>query len=316
MDTDTRLRCSELVTSVVADLYKAMPLIERPDPDSLAAADLANSEVRRDRDPWGPLPVETFHSVLGLTHLATLDHLHATSAVLREGVDFGPSILARSVLEAAGRVVWSLRGADVRDRVGRGVALRLRGVRDNAKNIISLVAAEPSTAELIASGWIAVARFHEVLQGADQLGFQVIRAPRTRVPTGLAGLSEPTGVDLAVAATAHLEVPIFHAMYASWSAISHSSYDALRNHLMIDATTGKGRPGTTDAQRVTAAVLAAGVAHQSAVTIVRYFKPAVADVADPAALEELTNLLDLAIADQAAEATDATSQRHRRTTEG
>ena len=111
-----------------------------PAPGSVAAIDLANAETGRGDTPWGPTPVETFVTVTSGTALMMTDHLHAASLTLRDDNDFGPLATARCTLEAAGRVLWLLGTGDeesppapsvvdVRSRVERSLAVRLRGLR-------------------------------------------------------------------------------------------------------------------------------------------------------------------------------------------
>ena len=111
-----------------------------------------------------------------------------------DDIDFGPGVMARCTLEAAGRLAWLLDpNVDVRDRVGRGYGLRVRGLRDNARNIASLAEAEPDPApKLVAAAKRAAKRVPEVIGTAHNLGFKTERNQETREFTGLVGLSPLT----------------------------------------------------------------------------------------------------------------------------
>lgn len=250
---------ANLVRHVVAAFHELRGGFVQPAQGSQGAADLDNTETRRDGSPWGTEPVETYQTLVATLALAIADHLHACTQTMLDDVDFGPAVMARCTLEAAGRAAWLLDPhLDVRERVGRGYALRVRGTRDNARNIAALAALEPDPdPSLTQAADDAAQRWPQVIATAHLLGFKAHRHAETRAFIGLDGLAEPSGDALAYEALRHLDVPVLGAMYASWSAMAHSTYDALRNHLtVVDADRRLAHVGTTEAQRVVAAGLA------------------------------------------------------------
>lgn len=258
MDAANCVEMGHVVKHVVAALYELQQQFRVPTVGSPGARDGQNAEVRRDGTPWGPEPIETYVSIVSALAVATADHLHGTAQVLLDDVDFGPAVMARCTLEAAGRLAWLLDPeVDVRARVGRGFALRVRGQRDNARNIAALMESENApAAPLVDAAATAAARWPEIVGHAHALGYPTIRGDGG-VFLGLDGLAEPSGDVLAFQALRHLEVPMLGQMYSSWSAMAHSSYDALRNHLVVvDPVSRMARIGTTGAQRVLAAGLA------------------------------------------------------------
>ena len=147
MDSTLRVETTNLIAQVLNALYALRPQLVAPTAGSRGADDLANTEGRRNGEPWGSLPVETYLTVVAGLGVATVDHLHACPHTMFDDIDFGPGVMDRCTLEAAGRLAWLLDpNVDVRDRVGRGYALRVRGLRDNARNIASLAEAEPDPA--------------------------------------------------------------------------------------------------------------------------------------------------------------------------
>jgi hypothetical protein len=179
------VKMADEIEVVVGAVYETSYLVSKAIREGAvggaARADLHNTETWRgaSAEPWGSGPVETFHTMLSFTILAMADHLRSTQQVMRADIDFGPMVTARCTTEAAGRVAWMLPQddeADVRTRVGRGLALRLRGMRDNASNIAALVALEPEPSdELLANDAKAKVVIPEILTEAYGLGFKTHR---------------------------------------------------------------------------------------------------------------------------------------------
>jgi hypothetical protein len=244
-------------------------------PDSLADADRKTYETGRSGVPWGSLPAETLQSIVALTSRAVADHLHSTAHLLRDDIDFGPMVMARSTVEASGRIAWLLPSeSDIRDRVGHGYALRVRGLRDNAKNLAALAALEnPCPPELAAAAEGARQSVEEVLERAHVLGFQTIKDKATNAHVGLEGLSEPSGEALAYGPLSHLDVPPMMQLYALWSGLSHSTYDALRRdlHLAEHPTERLGQIYTSKAARIFAAGVATIAAVEALDRLIMYF---------------------------------------------
>jgi hypothetical protein len=281
---------AEHVTTAASALYESLALaaVSGPQSGSVAQTDLDNTEARRDKDArqWGPEPVKTFFAVVSFTVVAWADDLRATAQLLRDDIDFGPMVMARCTTEAAGRVAWLLpRGEDVtvRTRVHRGIAMRLRGARDNATNIGKLVEVEaqgrPSSNplhqakvdDLLAKSKYANARPAQILTEAHRLGFKTERDSKTREHIGLVDGAVPDGDDMAYEALRHIGIPMLALFYASWSAMSHSTYDALRNHFQIRDPNDRENLGGWVATSIAARISAAGVATISAVEALERF---------------------------------------------
>lgn len=259
---------------VLNGLYEMHRQFTEPVEGSRGSDDRQNDEVRRNGEPWGALPVDTYTTIVVGLSVTTVDHLHGCAQILLDEVDFGPGVMARCTLEAAGRLTWLLdTDVDVRGRVGRGYALRVRGLRDNARNIAALGAAEPTPdPELVAAGQQAARRVAAVIGTAHELGFRTERNAETGEFAGLVGLSTLGDAEYFFEAIKHLEVPPLALMYAQWSGMVHSTYDAIRNHfLAVDDDQNRMRLGTTDESRIVAAGLATiGALHALDHTIV-YF---------------------------------------------
>jgi hypothetical protein len=277
MDATHRAEMATLMRHVLNALYAMRPQLVTSAASSRGADDRENTEQGRNGEPWGRLPAETYTTIVAGLSVATVDHLHGCAQIMLDDVDFGPGVMARCTLEAAGRLTWLLDpDLGFRDRVGRGYALRVRGLRDNARNIAALADAEPKAGpELVAAAEIAAKRWPEVIATAHELGFQTERHPETREFTGLVGLKPLTDSAYGFEAIRHLDVPPLGAVYAQWSGMAHSTYDALRNHVLaVNADKGLIQIGTTNASRIIAAGLATiGALHALDHTIVYFGAP-------------------------------------------
>jgi hypothetical protein len=280
MKDEQRVETANLVARVVDALHMLAPQLVTPAAGSRGSDDLANAETRRSGEPWGTLPVETYITMVSSLRIAALDHLHGCAQVMRDDVDFGPGVMARCTLEAAGKLMWLLDpDLDLRARVGRGYAIRIRGLRDNARNIGALAESETDPdSDLVEAVAKARERIPEVIGIAHGLGFKTERHPDTREFTGLVGLSPLGDSEFGYEAVRHLQVPPLGLMYAMWSAMAHSTYDALRNHMVrVDGEEGLARIGTTNATRIIAGGLATIGALNAVDHLIVYF-----GVADPA----------------------------------
>lgn len=260
MDANGRTEMARLMREVLNALYAMRPQLITPTADSRGADDRVNAEQRRNGAPWGTIPAETYTTIVAGLSVATVDHLHGCAQIMLDDVDFGPGVMTRCTLEAAGRLTWLLDpDLNVRERVGRGYALRVRGLRDNARNLAALAAsdAEPGP-ELLAAQDDAQRRVAEVIGTAYELGYTTERNSETGEFTGLVGLSPLSDAAYGSEAIKHLEVPPLAVMYAQWSGMVHSTYDAIRNHFLEAAEDDPNliRLGTTDASRIVAAGLA------------------------------------------------------------
>lgn len=278
MDAIERTEMSRLMCEVLNGLYAVRPKLVTPTVGSRGADDRASDERRRDGDPWGSIPAETYTSIVAGLSAATVDHLHGCAQIMFDDIDFGPGVMARCTLEAAGRLTWLLDpDLDTRARVGRGYALRVRGLRDNARNLAALAASDPEPdSELIAARDDALRRVAEVIQTAHELGYKTERNSETGEFTGLVGLSTLGDAEYGYEAIKHLEVPPLAIMYAQWSGMAHSTYDAIRNHFLetdVDDPT-LVRLGTTDGSRIIAAGLATiGALYALDLTLVYFGAP-------------------------------------------
>jgi hypothetical protein len=115
------------------------------EPDSPAAAEVANNEMRADGSPWGDRPVRTAYQ------LAQMATKYATEMARSVAVQIGASrpapsmeVLARSALEAASVAWWLLEpGLTARQRVCRMQLLRRNSAKEYARAIAE-VGADPS----------------------------------------------------------------------------------------------------------------------------------------------------------------------------
>jgi hypothetical protein len=260
MDASKQREMAWRMGEVLNGLYAMRPQLVAPAAGSRGADDRVSNETRRNGDPWGTAPAETYTTLVAGLSVATVDHLHGCAQIMLDDVDFGPGVMARCTLEAAGRLTWLLDPElDLHERVGRGYALRVRGLRDNARNLAGLVASEPTPApELLATQDEAQRRVGEVIAAAHELGYLTERDPETRAFTGLVGLSPLTDSQYGYEAVRHLEVPPLAVMYAQWSGMVHSTYDAIRNSFLeaSDDDPNLVRIGTTNSSRIIAAGLA------------------------------------------------------------
>lgn len=294
MDAEDRMHMGMLIRDTAFTLSHVRQGFNDPHEGARGGDDLANSEVRRDGTPWGELPVRTYISIVSGLAAFAVDHLHACAQTMLDDVDFGQAVTARSAVEAAGRMVYLLDpDDDVRTRVGRGYGLRLRGVRDTAKNVAALAKSEQKSrsaslptdnsatrsqldanAERLAiAAADAAASIQRVIKQMHALGFKAHRDPKTKALTGIDGFGQPSGPELAYKALAHLDVSVLEQMYPAWSSIAHSAYDALRNHLdVVDDGHSLARLGTTDASRIVTAGLAAEAVVHACDIAISYFR--------------------------------------------
>ena len=278
MDANDRTEMARLIREVLNGLYAMRPQLITPTAGSRGNDDRVNNEKRRNGDPWGSIPAETYTTIVAGLSVATVDHLHGCAQIMLDDVDFGPGVMARCTLEAAGRLTWLLDpDLDVRERVGRGYALRVRGLRDNARNLAALAASDPEPVpELLAARDDALSRVAQVIGTAYELGYQTERHSDTGEFTGLVGLSPLGDAAYGYEAVKHLEVPPLAVMYAQWSGMVHSTYDAIRNNFLEPAEDDPSliRLGTTDASRIIAAGLATvGALYAFDLTLVYFGTP-------------------------------------------
>jgi len=76
--------------------------------DSPAMAEFTAESALAGPSPWGDLPVTNSHNGTVLLLVAAEDHLKALCRMLERPAPtaFGPVVLARAALEAAGRAAW------------------------------------------------------------------------------------------------------------------------------------------------------------------------------------------------------------------
>jgi hypothetical protein len=102
-----------------------------PAPGAEAAAELANTEVRQNGDPWGENPPRTAYAAANLMMTGVLDNLASIHNLLAiEMPVIGPTVLARSTIEIASGAWWLMEpGIGARKRVCRELALSLESAR-------------------------------------------------------------------------------------------------------------------------------------------------------------------------------------------
>jgi hypothetical protein len=151
---------------------------------------------------------------------------------MRDDNDFASHVLTRCVLEAAGRVLWVLDGTlDVRARVGRSVALRVRGLRDVAKQAADVSEAYPDDAAIAAEARRFEAPIAKALKRAFDLKIPVHLEGGTVV-----GLREstPSNSTFAFEPLRQLNDAGVVSFYSVWSAAVHSTYAAISSNLVRD----------------------------------------------------------------------------------
>ncbi|HAM21346.1 MAG TPA: hypothetical protein DCQ04_03565 [Actinobacteria bacterium] len=217
-------------------VFKRTLAVWDPRPGSQLEADHARARElqRRDGSAWGSEPVDTFCSLVALTATAMVDHLASVAHLLTADVDFGTMIVGRSVLEAAGRVCWMLEPDDLPSRVARGYAVWVRGLQQMSKNdavVAKLESNNPEVQRQVANNEGQVQR---AINSAHSLRLPVHRPSRNGGGTRPWQLRTtlPDGGVLVHAAMkqVNLEIPpgLSDLLFGSWSAISHSAYEALR----------------------------------------------------------------------------------------
>lgn len=103
MDSSSQREMARRMGEVLNGLYAMRPQLVAPAAGSRGADDRVSSETRRNGDPWGTAPAETYTSLVAGLSVATVDHLHGCAQIMLDDVDFGPGVMARCTLEAAGR---------------------------------------------------------------------------------------------------------------------------------------------------------------------------------------------------------------------
>jgi len=207
-----------------------------PMPGSQLEADhnLAQVLQRRDGSPWGDEPVDTFCSLVALTATAMVDHLASLAHLLTADVDLGTMVMGRSVLEAGGRVCWMLEPADLRSKVGRGYAVRVRGLQQMSKYVTTALTMEPDDPQVIQRAVQDDGQVQRTIQAARSLGLPVHKPSRKGDGPKLWQLQTalPDGGVLVHAAlkevNAEIPLGIAELLFGSWSGVSHSAYEALR----------------------------------------------------------------------------------------
>jgi hypothetical protein len=242
-------------------------------------------------------------SIGASTAAVMVDHLHGLAQTLRDDVDYGPMVMGRSALEAAGRITWLLDPSlDTRGRVIRAFALRVRGLKDVVRNAEAMAAAAPQREEIVAEVERSRARFDHVLADANALGVPVHwNTERTEIT--MLKTTVPDGAELVRQLLAPLDVPYGALLYGHWSAIGHSTYDAIQGFLtqvgpMVDRT-AIARVGSDMATRVSAGCWSAVGVQRAVAMLIAYcgFEGRPYLDAMAGAAPELKRLLDLATPD-------------------
>lgn len=117
------------------------------EPDSPAAAEVANAEVMHDGSPWGDRPVRSAYALAQMATMFTIEMARSAALLVRsERPPVGIESLARTSLEAGSLVWWLLEpGLRARQRVCRMQLLRRNSAREHAK-AIAAVGEDPSVA--------------------------------------------------------------------------------------------------------------------------------------------------------------------------
>ena len=144
-------------------------------------------------------PLETSYSAGSLALTNAADHMFALRRVLTEPIPtFAPWTLTRAVLEMVSLCAWCCEaGLSGRDRIARGLSLRLRNMEDYATFARTGALGKLTTEEGDQALQHRERRVAQMLATADRLGIQVRRDRRGR-PAGF-GAGLPPSTDLAAA---------------------------------------------------------------------------------------------------------------------
>lgn len=228
------------VRQALVDLLEAQgALVKRwgslPAADSQAMAEIAAEKDYLGEGPWGDEPV---HQAFNLAHLLVLGAEDSASAACRLLSDeptpvFAHMVLARSVLEHAGRAWWLFEPRiGVRRRIARGFNERLNSLVQ--QEFLPLRPADKAKARN---------RRGRIFAEAERLGFKKVaerkkpawleeeRPSSTKVIRQLlAGGDDPT---------------LGGAVYGYFSAVVHGTTFGLSQSVDIDAPGGPETPGVT-----------------------------------------------------------------------
>jgi hypothetical protein len=225
----------EVAESSVGLVLDQIPASEwQPAPGSLGHEDLENAELGRSRKPWGPLPVQTSQSYVVMIAMSAIDHLGAIVTCTQPALAscFAPWSLARAVVEQASLAWWAIDpDITVRERVERGAAIRVRGLRDRFK-ALEYIGDENGAMEL--SDHIG-----RVLHDAWRLGLPVIK--KDKRPVGLKrGL--PGKVDRSAAILDRAGVHDSRGIYQYLSSLAHGE-GFLVERMSVEVAASESQPG-------------------------------------------------------------------------
>lgn len=259
-------------------------------PGSPAADDLAAATRQRGkkRRLWpDDEPVRTMQSIVALTSRAMVEHLGGVAHSLTADLSFAPAVMSRSTLEAAGRIIWVLEGEDLRGRVARCAAIRVRGLITMRRNDGTVAALEMDDPAILARAADNRDRVQEVLRDVDLLGIKVHeRAGADGTIERSLAVGLPADVDLvrialdAATQTSdgerQLEPQLATLLHSALSGYTHSSYDALRASMVDSSARAAGsgkevRFEVAPANRVTTASYAHFASLAAMARIVSYF---------------------------------------------
>ena len=207
-----------------------------PAENSLAMGELAREATHAGPEPWGDDPLQAAHNSSGLLIYAANDCARAMTDLLRPQRTpvFAHTVLARSVLELAGRAWWLL-DPDVGDRlrVARGMNERIFGLSQQDR--MPLDRAEAARAR---------DRRKALFEVGASLGFQKVRRNRNSLPMldeDRPGLTEIIRKLMATGDDAGLG----EFVYGLFSAVAHGTTFGLSNSVTLDAEDIPRTPGIT-----------------------------------------------------------------------
>ncbi len=207
-----------------------------PAADSAAMGELAREAKYAGRAPWGDDPIQAAHDSAGLLIFAANDCARSMTSLLRGDPTpvFSHTVLARSVLEHAGRAWWLL-DPDVGDRVrvARGMNERIFGLSQQGRMPL-----DPKDASR------ARERRKALFKIGAELGFLKVRPKGNSPPMLDEERPGQTEIIRRLMATGK-DRSLGEFVYGLYSAVAHGTTFGLSNSVTLDAEELPKTPGVT-----------------------------------------------------------------------
>jgi hypothetical protein len=204
-----------------------------PQPGSEAAAEIANTEVRKTGAPWGEDPPRTAYAAANLMMIGVLDNLASIRKLI--GIEMpviGPTVVARSAIEIASGAWWLMEpGIGARPRVCRELALSLESARRAGQ------VAEEVQAHALARGVQVGQEITDALQQEASVLQRIMDLGIAAPSPGFSPKVENEKAESATDATAAVLEEVLRkygpgsSIYRTYSAVTHGTFYGLMNFM-------------------------------------------------------------------------------------